>query len=163
VLRHLQPLVTLVAGDSTDPHEGKETMLRRTIGLFITLGVAFWAGYQLAWNQDVLDDLGGVGFFAVLAIALVAAVLLFMWPGRFSVFLALVLGGLAVHFGGDVIENITWSGVGMVAVALIVIGILWVLTCSDKGWASRKYRKVLNSLPKPSKNGNDDTDAVLVT
>jgi hypothetical protein len=125
-------------------------MLRRTIGLFITLGVAFWAGYQLAWNQDVLDDLGGVGFFAVLAIALVAAVLLFMWPGRFSVFLALVLGGLAVHFGGDVIEN-------------IVIGILWVLTCSDKGWASRKYRKVLNSLPKPSKNGNDDTDAVLVT
>lgn len=127
-------------------------MIRRTFFFLVTVAVASTAGYQLAWNRDILENVGGIGFFGVV-IAFLAVAAIALWrPNRFTVALAFVLGMVTSGYGGQVIDQITWSGVGWAVLALALLVTFWVLTIFDgvPGWIRRAARWVDHWAQRPS-------------
>jgi len=117
-------------------------MFRRTVGFAATVVVAGVVMYQLAWHQDVLDSLGGVGFFVLFAAFLVVLGVLFVGNEftKVRVTLALVLGAVAATKGSEVIDHITWKGVGYLSLATAVLFVLWLATCADREWFNHYVR-----------------------
>lgn len=139
---------------SLSPRGREVVMVRRTIGFIITIAVVGWGFYQLAWHQDIVDDLGGIGFFGILVVFALIGGLLFWKVNRITQTLAIILGAVGAMVLDDVFDNITWPGVWKAALALLILFTLWVLVCADDRVFNGVRRWVLRVLPTPP--ANDD-------
>ena len=122
-------------------------MLRRSFGFVLTVFVVLFAGYQLAWHRDAIDELGGLsGLFG--AVSLVAfGLLAIFWRDAWGVTgRRWVTTGALVSFlfGGEFIlgalkevspfVTLLW----VVGIAL-VLGVLYFLTVvnATPDWVNR--------------------------
>lgn len=111
-------------------------MVRRSIGFIVTVVVTAWAGYQLAWANDLRERIIDHPWKSFLLLALVAAAAgMLVWgvlrPSSAKVLGAFVLGVASWGFGRWVLEGIEWQQVGILLGAVAVIAGLWVWTVLD--------------------------------
>jgi hypothetical protein len=120
-------------------------MLERSVGWLLTVLVVGFVSYQLAWHNDFLDQIGGVGFFLLLIVTLVVAGIMLAKPNRITIVLAFLLGMAVMAKGADVWQQIEWSGVILVLVTLVVLAGLWYITIKGSDFG-RPFEKVKNFI-----------------
>ena len=137
---------------STFPSRGEEVyMARRTFGFILTVIAVFTAGYQLAWNRDVIERLGGFGGLLGAVVFISFGVLAVFWPDRWgSTGRRVVTAGALVgfFFGSDFAREAFDEA--PVATTLWIVGglaavfILYCFTVFD-GWPTWNWLSNLRS------------------
>jgi hypothetical protein len=102
-------------------------MIRRSFFFVLTVVLAAWAGYQLAWNREVFESLKSTEAIGFLALA-IGAVAFLVWsmlqPSWWKVPVAFVLGLFAAQLGSELFEvNVWWA-----FLAVVIAFALWAAT-----------------------------------